>query len=42
LSGRSSGLYATVRSWFKEGYRTHIRSHLSGKQKALFENVTKY
>lgn len=42
LSGRSSGLYATVRSWFKEGYRTHIRSHLSKKQKALFENVTKY
>ncbi|UUM30481.1 glycosyltransferase family 25 protein [Vibrio japonicus] len=42
LSGRSSGLYATVRSWFKEGYRTHVRSHLSKKQKALFENVTKY
>jgi glycosyl transferase family 25 len=42
LSGRTSGLYATARSWFKEGYRTHIRSHLSKKQKALFENVTKY
>lgn len=42
LSGRSSGWYATMRSWFKEGYRTHVRSHLSQKQKALFEHVTKY
>ncbi|RJX72396.1 3-deoxy-D-manno-octulosonic acid transferase [Vibrio sinensis] len=42
LSGRTAGLYATVRSWFKENYRTHVRSHLSNKQKALFQNIDKY
>ena len=42
LSGRTSGLYATVRSWFKEGYRTHVRSHVRSKHKALFKNITKY
>lgn len=42
LSGRKTGLYATVRSWFKEGYRTHIRSHISRKQRSLFQDVNKY
>ena len=41
LSGRRSGLYAEVRSWFKENYRTHVRSHISRKQKSLFTGVKK-
>lgn len=37
LNGAKSGVYASIRSAVKDFYRRDIRSHLSKKQKRLFE-----
>ncbi|WP_394127385.1 glycosyltransferase family 25 protein [Vibrio hepatarius] len=37
LNGAKSGVYASIRSAVKDFYRRDIRSHLSQKQKRLFE-----
>ncbi|OEF04556.1 glycosyltransferase family 25 protein [Vibrio genomosp. F10] len=42
LNGAKSGLYIRLRSAIKDFYRRDIRSHLSKKHKALFQNINKY
>ncbi|MGC9402597.1 glycosyltransferase family 25 protein [Vibrio genomosp. F10 str. 9ZC157] len=42
LNGAKSGLYIRLRSAIKDFYRRDIRSHLSKKHKALFQNINKH
>ncbi|WP_047049101.1 glycosyltransferase family 25 protein [Vibrio mexicanus] len=37
LNGAKSGMYATIRSSIKDWYRRNVRSHMSKKQKQLFD-----